>query len=420
MNSETQDDVPKSASRRGFLKGAATVAIGAKTLAARGQTIRPQRTLLLRVYVGTYSAAKGPEPGTRADGKGIYVFEMNAATGGLTQIDLAPTKDSPSWLDLHPDRTHLYAANEIHNFRGTGSGSVSAYAIDATSGRLRLLNTVSSEGAGPAHLSVHPSGRYVLVANYAGGTIAVLPIRPGGDLGPATDVKRDQGATGNQRATSTPLGSFAISGHDDGPHAHMILTDPKGHFVLNTDLALDRIFSWKLDLESGKLSASSPHATPLPSGDGPRHFAFHPTARWMYSLQEEASTLAVFDYDSGSGALAHRQTVSSLPPGFAGTSFASEVRVSTDGRFLYAANRVHDSIAWFSIRADGTLAFAGEEWTRGDYPRSFSFDPSERFVYCCNQRADSVTLFRRDARSGALQFTGRYFAIGTPAAILFV
>ncbi|MGH9407094.1 MAG: lactonase family protein [Terriglobia bacterium] len=418
MSTEIDGGISNSASRRDFLKGAAALAAGGQALAARGQTMRPARKARIRAYVGTYSAAKGPEPGTRANGKGIYVFEMDAASGELTQVDIAETKDSPSWLDFHPDGKHLYSANEVHNFEGS-SGSVSAYGIDSATGRLRPLNTVSSEGAGPAHLSVHPSGRYVLVANYAGGTIAVLPIRPSGELGAATDVKHDHGARGKPRATDAPAGSFAISGHDDGPHAHMIRSDPKGRFVLHTDLALDRIFSWKLDLESGKLEPNDPHATPLPSGDGPRHFAFHPTGRWLYCLQEEASTIALFDYDAERGTLAHRHTVSSLPHGFAGTSFASEIRISSDGRFLYAGNRVHDSIAWFSIEGDGALSFGGEEWTRGDYPRSFNFDPSERFVYCCNQRADAVTLFRRDARSGRLAFTGRYFGIGTPAAIVF-
>jgi 6-phosphogluconolactonase len=326
--------------------------------------------------------------------------------------------DNPSWIDLNPSGTHLYACNEIDNYQHTNSGSVSAYAIDASTGRLIRLNTVSSEGAGPAHLSVHPSGRYVLVANYGGGTIAVLPIRSGGTLGPATDVKHDHGTAGKKHATGASPGSFAISGHD-APHPHMIRSDPKGRYVLQTDLGLDRIFVWTLDLDQGKLQPHKPHGVSLPSGDGPRHFVFHPTRPWLYLLQEEASTLVVFDFDQEKGTLSVRQTVSALPDGFAGTSFASEVRVSSDGKFLYAANRLHDSISWFTIRENGTLAFSGEAWTRGDYPRSFNFDPSGSFVYCCNQRADAITIFRRDGVSGGLSFTGRYVPVGTPAVLLF-
>jgi 6-phosphogluconolactonase (cycloisomerase 2 family) len=183
---------------------------------------------------------------------------------------------------------------------------------------------------------------------------------------------------------------------------------------------MDRIFVWTLDLEKGKLVANDPPSVPIPSGHGPRHFTFHPNGHWIYSLQEEASTVTLFYYDAESGRLSPRQTVSSLPTGFAGTNFASDLRISRDGRFLYAANRVHDSISWFFIGKDGTLAFVGEEWTRGDYPRSFSFDPTEKFLYCCNERADAVAIFERDVDSGKIGFTGRYVPVGSPVVILFL
>lgn len=371
----------------------------------------------IRAYVGTYSTTEAQQE-SPGKGKGIYVFEMDPATGFLTGQDVFVNGNNPTWIHAHPDGIHLYGSNEVAHFEGQRSGSVSAYTIERSTGRLSLLNTVSSEGAWPAHLSVHPSGRYVLVANYAGGTIAVLPIRPGGALGPATDVKHDVGPAGKERATSGPPGSLAISGHD-GPHPHMIGFDPTERHILNTDLGLDRIYVWTLDLESGKLHSNNPPFVALPSGDGPRHFVFHPTGPWMYSLQEEASTVVLFDYDAEGGKLSPRQAISSLPGGFAGTNFTSEMRISRDGRFLYAANRLHDSISWFSIGKDGTLSFAGGESTRGDYPRSFSFDPSETFLYSCNQHADAVTLFRRDAQSGQLTFTGRYFPVASPAVILF-
>ena len=200
----------------------------------------------------------------------------------------------------------------------------------------------------------------------------------------------------------------------------MIQADPSGRFVLSTDLGLDEILVWRFDAEKGILLPNNPPAVKLPSGDGPRHFAFHPSGRWLYCLQEEASTLAVFDYDGRNGTLAAKQTVSTLPKSFTGTDFTSEVAISPDGRYLYAANRLHDSIAWFSIAPAGTLTLAGEEWTRGDYPRSFTIDPSGRYLYSCNQRSDAVACFRINRQTGALTFTGEYTPMGTPAMVLFL
>jgi len=217
----------------------------------------------------------------------------------------------------------------------------------------------------------------------------------------------------------SPPGSFAISGHDV-PHAHMIAADPSGRFVIHADLGLDQILVWKFDDQTGVLSPNDPHAVALPPGDGPRHFAFHPNERWFYSLQEEGSTVVLFDYDAGRGRLTSRRTLSSLPPGFAGSNFCSEIMVSPDGRFVYAANRLHDGIAFFSIGKTGTLTFAGEEWTRGDYPRSFNFDPTGSFLYSCNQRADNITTFRVNRKSGRLTFTGHYTPVGNPSSIVFL
>jgi 6-phosphogluconolactonase (cycloisomerase 2 family) len=344
---------------------------------------------------------------------------MDPATGALYQRAVFPSDFNPSWLALDPSRTHLYSANEISNYKGTNSGSVSAYLIDPATGHLTLLNTVSSEGAGPAHVSVHPSGKYVFVANYQGGTVAVLPVRSNGELGVATDVKHDSGTVGSTRATSGPPGSFAISGHDK-PHAHMIQADPAGKFVLASDLGLDQIFIWKFDVSTGRLSQSNPASVPLPPGDGPRHFAFYPSGQWFYSLQEEGSTLVTYDYDAANGKLTAKQTISTLPKNFQGTNFTSEVMISADARFLYAANRLHDSIAWFAIGEGGLLTFAGEEWTRGDYPRSFNIDPTGNYLYSCNQRADAIASYRINRETGALSFVGQYTAVGTPAIIVFL
>jgi 6-phosphogluconolactonase (cycloisomerase 2 family) len=183
---------------------------------------------------------------------------------------------------------------------------------------------------------------------------------------------------------------------------------------------MDQILIWKFDAEKGTLAPNNPASATVPPGDGPRHFTFHRNGRWMYSLQEEASTLIAFDYDAARGSLTAKQTISSLPKGFRGTNFTSEVMISADGRFLYAANRLHDTIAWFSIGPSGTLTFGGEEWTRGDYPRSFNIDPSGNFLYTCNQRADAIAAFRVNRQTGALTFTGQYTDVGTPAIVIFL
>jgi 6-phosphogluconolactonase (cycloisomerase 2 family) len=418
MEMSRSQECPNRTSRRRLLQGAAALALSRRALAQAQRQRGAFHAGASLAYAGTYSNPQGPE-GSKGNGQGIYLFEMDRATGALAQREIFSSASNPSWLAFDPSRTHLYAANEISNFEGTDSGSVSAFSIDRSNGHLTWLNTVSSQGAGPAHLSVHPSGKYVLVANYHGGTVAVLPIRPNGELGSATDVKKGQGTVGPAHAASAPPGSFAVSGHD-GPHAHMIQADASGQFVLAADLGLDRIFIWKFDAATGTLSANDPPSVQLPPGDGPRHFTFHPNGRWLYSLQEESSTLVTFDYDATRGRLAPKQTVSSLPKGFAGTNFTSEVLVSPDGRFVYAADRLHDCIAFFAVGREGALTFAGEEWTRGDYPRSFTIDPTGNFLYSCNQRADAIASFRINRQTGGLTFTGQYTPVGTPAIILFL
>lgn len=415
---KSKRDLQVELPRRQFIKKIAALSAAPSVLAGASPSSRSREASARLVYVGSYSSPQGPE-GSKGYGRGIYLCEMDRGTGALTQREVFEDASNPSWLALHPSKKFLYAADEINNYDGKNSGAVSAYSVDAQSGRLSKLNSVSSGGAGPAHISVHPSGRYVFAANYAGGSFAVLPLDANGRLGTATDIKLETGQTGPIHAASAPKGSFAISGHDR-PHGHMIQSDPAGKYVLGNDLGLDRIQIWKFDAGRGKLSPSNPSGVSVPPGDGPRHFVFHPNGRWFYSLQEEGSTVMLFDYAADSGRLSARQTISSLPPGFAGTNFTSEIRISPDGRFLYAANRLHDSIAFFSIGADGTLKFGGETWTRGDYPRSFTIDPSGSFLYSCNQRSDAITTFRVDRSNGGLTFTGQYTPVGTPAIVVFL
>ncbi len=391
---------------------------GLQPLVQGGEDQRP-----LIAYVGTYtSPLKNMKP-TQVDlppgnGRGIHLFTVDRATGALTPCGLHEMGTSPSALAFNADRTRLYSANETERIGDNEAGSVSAFSVDPNDGSLTLLNTVSSGGKGPAHLSVHPSGRFVLVANYFGGSVAVLPVLSDGRLGPATDVKQDVGHVGPTVAENAPPGSFAFSGHDQ-PHAHMIESDPSGRFVLHVDLGQDRIYVWKFDSQQGRLSPSDPPFVSLPPGDGPRHFHFHPNGRWLYSLQEEGSTIVLFDYDADRGRLTSRQTISSLPAGFAGSNFCSGILVSEDGRFVYVGNRLHDSIGIFAVGDNGELSFVADEWTRGNYPRSFSFDPTGQFMYSCNQRGDNIAAFRVDRDTGGLSFTGHYTPVGNPSIIVF-
>jgi 6-phosphogluconolactonase len=378
----------------------------------------------LLAYVGTFSSPLGDVLPTQVDlppgnGRGIHIFQVNRATGALTPAGIHEMGTSPSCLALNAAGTRLYSANETDRAGAGKEGTVSAFAINRPDGKLKLLNTVHSGGAGPTYVSVHPSGKFLLVANYFGGSVAVLPILADGNLGAASDVKNDAGKIGATKAPSAPPGSFAISGHDR-THAHMIQSDLAGRFVLHVDLGLDKIFVWKFNEQKGSLTASDLPAVSLPSGDGPRHFHFHPNGRWFYSIQEEGSTIVLFDFDAEKGRLTSRQTISTLPPGFAGSNFCSEIMVAADGRFVYAGNRLHDSIGIFSIGGDGTLKYIGEEWTRGNYPRSFNFDPSGQFLYCCNQRSDNLAVFRADRKTGGLTFTGHYTPVGNPSIIVFL
>lgn len=375
-------------------------------------------------YVGTFSSPLQDVLPTQVDlppgnGRGIHLFQVDRVTGALTPDGIHELGTSPSCLVFNDAGTHLYSANETDQVGAENHGTVSAFSVDRANGKLTLLNTMPSGGAGPTYVSIHPSGRFLLVANYFGGSVAVLPILPDGKLGPASDVKVDAGTIGPAKATHAPPGSFAFSGHDR-THAHMIHSDPSGRYVLHVDLGLDQIFIWRFDAEKGLLIPNDPPAISLPPGDGPRHFHFHPNGRWFYSLQEEGSTVVLFDYDAEKGHLTSRQTLSSLPPGYAGSNFCSGIFVSADGKFVYAGNRLHDSIAIFSVGDNGELTYVTEEWTRGNYPRSFNFDPTGQFLYACNQRADHLATFRVDRDSGGLAFTGQYTPVGNPSIIVFL
>lgn len=317
-------------SRRSFLKAAAGVAGAASLTDGLAAPQAEAAEGVLMAYIGTFSSPLSDVLPTQVDlppgnGRGIHLFQVDRATGALRAAGIQEMGTSPSCLALNAAGTRLYSANETDRVGPNKEGTVTAFAVNPADGKLTALNTVRSGGAGPTYVSVHPAGKHLLVANYFGGSVAVLPIRQDGRLSEASDVKIDVGEIGPTRAANAPPGSFAISGHDR-THAHQILPDPSGRFVLHVDLGLDKIFVWKFDPQKGALTPAAIPFVSLPPGDGPRHVHFHPNGKWLYSIQEEGSTIVLFDYNGDTGALSARQTLSSLPPGYAGRSTAAPAR----------------------------------------------------------------------------------------------
>ena len=356
-------------------------------------------------YVGTYTP----------NGGGIYLFRIDPVTAALTQLQVVDDIRNPTWLVLNPAKDRLYAVSEIDNFQGTRNGAVVSYAIDNDTLQLKRLGAVSSGGTTPAHASVHPSGKFVFVANYGGGSVAVFPVGADGALGEATDVRPSVGPRHHVRAAIDPTGQFAVSDHD-GPHVHMVAADPSGQFVIANDAGLDLTLVWRFDAATGRLLPAAVPVIAAPPGSAPRHFAFHPNGRVFYNLYEHDAKVAVYDYDAARG-LKLKQIVSSLPPKFGGSNLSSEIVMTADGRFLYVANRLHNAVAIFAVNDDGQLRSIGETWVHADSPRSLCIDPSGTFLFSCNQRGDSITSFHLNAATGALTFTGRFEAVGSPAVM---
>jgi len=357
-------------------------------------------------YVGTYTP----------NGGGIYLFRIDPLTAALTQLQVIDDIRNPTWLVVNPAKDRLYAVSEIDNFQGTHDGAVVSYAIDSDSLRLKRLGAVGSRGTTPAHASVHPSGKFVFVANYGGGSVAVFPVGADGALGEATDVRPSVGPRHHVRAAVDPPGQFAVSDHD-GPHLHMVASDPSGQFVIANDAGLDLTLVWRFDAAAGRLLPADVPVISAPPGSAPRHFLFHPNGRVFYNFHEHDARVAVYDYDAARGGLKLKQVVSSLPPKFGGSNLSSEIVMTADGRFLYAANRLHNAVTVFAVNDDGQLRSISETWVHADSPRSICIDPSGAFLYSCNQRGDSITSFHLNAATGALTFTGRFEAVGSPAVM---
>lgn len=350
-------------------------------------------------YVGTYTE--------RSESKGIYLVRMDSRSGQLSLVGSVDAGANPSFLTIHPNGRVLYAVNEVDKYKEKSSGAVSAFAIAGDSGALTRINEQASGGASPCYVSVDHSGRVVLVANYDGGSIALLPIEASGSLATAAQVVQHKGTGPNAE-------------RQEAPHAHCIRPDPSNRFVLAADLGADRVFVYKLDVAGNSLRHVEGGDAVMRAGAGPRHIAFHPTLPLVFVANELDSTVATLRFDAERGGLAPLTTRSTLPAGWKGTNYPADIHVAPFGRSLYVSNRGHNSIAVFSMaEPTGELTLEQTVSTEGDWPRNFTLHPSGRWLLVANQRSDSIVVFERDHGSGRLTSTLHRLAIPKPVCLRF-
>lgn len=348
--------------------------------------------LELTLFVGTYTSGKS---------EGIYIYRMNQLTGELKRAGSVQS-NNPSFLALHPDKRFLYAVNEVNNFDGKTTGAVSSFRINPTTGALTFINQQPSEGADPCHLTV--DRKSLLVANYTGGSVAVLPILRDGSLGAAIDVEQHEGSGPREQQKS--------------PHAHCIKLDRAKRFAFAADLGSDKVMIYRF---TGKLEPAQQPSATLHPGAGPRHLTFHPNGKYLYVINELDSSVTTFKYDPAKGTLTAFETVSTLPRDFTGTSYCADVHISRSGRFLYGSNRGHNSIVVFAIDPHtARLRLVEHVSTEGKWPRNFVIDPSGRFLLVANQHTDNVVVFRIDAQTGRLTPAGQNAEIPVPVCLQFL
>jgi 6-phosphogluconolactonase len=379
-------------SRRSFL-----ATLSAVFLAARTQAWARQPTL----FAGTYTNDKG------STSQGIYAFLWDADAGTLSSLGLSAATVNPSFLTFSPDRRHLYAVNEVDQYHGEKSGSVSAFKVQGAFGKLKPINTVSSGGGGPCKITIDHTGTAAFVANYDGGSAASFRVLPKGAL-------------------SKAVSRFQYTGHgpnaqrQEAPHTHCTTVSPDDRYVLINDLGLDRISVYHLDPQTAQLTANDPPFYEALPGSGPRSFTFHPSGKWAYSLNEIANTVDALTWDADRGTLTRFQNISTLPEGFSGENTAAQLAVDAGGRFLYASNRGDDSVVVFSISdKDGTLKTVQNVKSGGKTPRHFALDPGNQWLLVANEDSSNIVVFARNGRTGILSPTGNTYPLSHPVCLVF-
>ena len=351
------------------------------------------------VYVGTYTGPKS---------QGIYAYRLAGSTGKLTPLGLAGEITNPAFLAVHPNHRFLYAVNEVAKYDGEKTGSVSAFSIDRKTAKLTLLNVVASGDPGPCHLTVDHTGKYLLVANYGVGSVAVFPILADGSLGKAT-------------AFLPHIGHGVDKKRQEAPHAHSIYVSPDNRFVVSADLGTDQIYVYRFDDTRGLLMPNQPAFALVPPGTGPRHFAFHPSAKFAYAIEEMGSSLTFFTYDAAHGVLDPQKTISTVPSDYKGYNDCAELLMHPSGKFLYGSNRGHDSIAVFAIdQASGKLTLVERVSSQGKWPRTLSFDPTGKWILCANHNSDNAVVFRVDGVTGKLTQVGPSVDVPYPFCVRFL
>jgi 6-phosphogluconolactonase len=382
---------------------AVIVLFGMRYGVALGQTAGGgSETNSMLVYIGTGTGANDPQ-------HGIFVMRFDPASGKMSDVKLAATSARSTFIFIHPNRKWLYAFNEMSDANGNKGGGVEAFEIDPASGSLKLINNQPSGGKGPCYVSVDPSGRVALVANYGSGALASLAIdQASGALSPPVSVIQHSGSSANKERQS-------------GPHAHSLNADPSGKFAISCDLGTDRVDVYKLDAAPAKLTENDPPFATVAPGSGPRHLAFSKDQKFVYVANEVNNTVTVFAWDGSRGSLSEVQTIGTLPADYSGTDTVSEVQVSPSGRFVYAANRGSNTMAIFAAdQSTGKLEPRGHVPCGGNWPRNFRIDPSGKFMLVTNERSGNVVEFRIDDATGALTPTGESVQIPTPMCAKFL
>jgi len=356
------------------------------------------------LFVGTY---------TEKESKGIYAYSFDSASAELAPLSLAAETSNPSFLAIDPNHRFLYAVNEIQKYKDANSGVVSAFAIDGQkgnrqAGKLQLLNAVASRGADPCYIAFDKTGKYALVANYSGGSVAVFPVQPDGHIGEASAFVQHAGSSVDRE-------------RQESPHAHWIETTPDNRFAIAVDLGLDELLIYRFDAKKGTLTPKNPPYAKLDPGAGPRHLSFHPNGKFAYVVNELRSTITTFAYDANNGTMEKLKTVSTLPNNFSGNNDTAEIKVHPSGKFLFASNRGHDTIALFSIDSKtGSLNLVDEFPTQGKTPRNFEIDPTGKFLFVANQNTNNIVVFQIEPSTGRLTATNHTFEVPSPVCLKFM